>query len=257
VPCLVLAACQYEVTPDIPDASGPYVGNVSLIWAPTSYAVTANFTEPQFAQTGCAGTQVGNCCVYSQPQIDIPTGGVEPITVSAGTIAVDDGSTFLGDFSFQGIGYVPLSSAETQTLAWNPGDTLSVGADGGLVGPFAGTIVAPAAFANMSPSLTTTAQIVIPLADDFTATWTPLAGDAGVGLSVTLSLFDPSGFYADCTVPDDAGTVTATVSSLSSFVSGDNGYVTLSRSASEQLESDDATVTLTAEATAPGLAHFE
>ncbi len=256
LPCLALATCQYEITPDIPDASGPFVGDVTLIWAPTSWGVTANFTTPAFAPGGCAGTQQGSCCIYAQPQLVISDGGVEPITLNAGTLAVDDGSTFLGDFSFQGFGYVPLSSAETQTLTWNPGDILTVGSDGGVVAPFTGAIAAPAAFANVAPDLTLTGQIVIPIADGFTATWTP-APDAGVGVTVTLSVFDPSGYYVDCTVPDDSGTVTAPAGTLSSFVPGDNGYVTLTRATSEQLQTTNATVTLTAEATAPGLCHFQ
>jgi hypothetical protein len=258
LPCLALAACQYQVTPDIPTASGPFIGDVTLIWAPTSWGVTANFTTPAFAQEGCAGTQQGNCCVYAQPQITTSTGGVEPVTLNAGTLAVGDGSTFLGDFAFQGFGYVPLSSAETPALTWNPGDILTVDSDGGVIAPFTGTIAAPAAFEDVSPDLTVTGQIVIPIANDFTASWTPLAGDAGVGVTaVTLSLFDPSGFYVDCTVLDEAGTVTAPAGTMSSFVSGDNGYVTLTRSTSEQIQSTDATITLTAEATAPGLAHFQ
>jgi hypothetical protein len=257
--CVCLAACQYQVTPDIPDASGPFVGDVAFVWAPSSTAVTASFTEPQFAQAGCAGTQMGNCCVYGQPQIDIAAGGVEPITLSAGTLAVDDGDTFLASFGFQGVGYYPLSSAETPALAWNPGDVLSVDADGGIVDPFSGEVIAPPAFAGVSPALTLTGQIVIPLTQDFTASWTPAAdgGESDGGYQVMLSLFDPSGFYVDCTVPDGAGTVTAPAATLTSFIPGDNGYVTLTRSSSLQRSAANATITLTAEATAPGLAHFQ
>lgn len=257
LPCLVLTACQYEVTPDIPDASGPFAGDVSLIWAPTSWAVTANFTTPAFVQPGCPGTQQGYCCVYSQPQLTISSGDAEPITLNAGRITVDDGTASLGAFDFQGFGYVPLSSAETPTLSWNPGDTLSVNSAGSVINSFAASIVAPSAFADVTPDLTLTGQIVIPLADDFTATWTPLAVDAGTGFTVTLSLFDPSGYYVDCTVPDDAGTVTAPAGTLGSFVPGDNGYVTLTRSTSEQLATTNASITVTAEATAPGLCHFQ
>jgi len=253
---LLLTACQYEVAPDVPDASGPFVGSVDLIWAPASYGVTASFTTPQFAPSGCPGTQTGACCAYSQPQIDLSEGGggVEPITVSAGTIAVDDGPQALGSFGFQGIGYTPLSSAETSSLFWNPGDSLQVLADGGLVDPFSGSIVAPPAFAGVSPDLTLTGQIVVRLAQDLTVTWIP---PVGATASVTLELFDPTGFYVDCTASDAAGTVTVPSAAMGSIVAGDNGYVTLVRSASEQVQAANASIALTAEATDPGLATFQ
>jgi hypothetical protein len=251
---LLLTACQYEITPSVPDAGGPFVGDVSLVWAPTTYGVTANFTEPQFAQDVCPGTRAGDCCAFSQPQIEIPTGGVEPITVSAGTLSVDDGQEALGSFGFQGIGYVPLSSAETPSLSWNPGDTLSVSASGGLVDPFQASVVAPPAFAGVSPDLEITGQIVVRLDQDFTATWTPPAAATGV---VTLQLFDPTGFYVECSVPDASGSVTAPAATLGNFISGDSGYVTLSRLASQPIQVANATITLTAEATDPGLATFQ
>jgi hypothetical protein len=273
---LLLPACEYEISPDVPDASGPFIGNVTLQWAPTSDAVTADFTTPQFANVlqfwdaGCLGTQVGSCCAYAQPEITNPTGpgtsNAEPITASAGTITVTDlsdtANQTLGNFDFAGIGYYPLSSAETPSLLWSPGDTLSVSASGGLVDGFSGMITAPAAFTDVSPGLTLTGQIVVSLATDFTVTWTP-GPDADAGGIVTVDLFDPLGFYIDCTVPDSAGSVTVPVAAFDlgldagEILSGDNGYVTLYRPVSETLSSDNATVTLTAEASDPGLATFQ
>jgi hypothetical protein len=254
---LLLTACQYEVTPEIPDASGPFSGGVTLTWAPTSWAVTANFTEPQFADGGCLGTQIGSCCAYSQPAIDLSAGGTEPITLSAGNLGIDDGATPIGALTFAGLGYLPLSSAENPGVSWNPGDTLSVSADGGLVQAFFGAITAPPAFTGVTPALSLTGQVVISLAQDFTASWAPsVPGGGPSGETITLSLFDPSGFYVDCSAADESGSVTVPASALSSFLPGDNGYVTLIRSASVQLSPPDATVVLTAQATAPGLAHF-
>ncbi len=254
---LLLTACQYEVTPEAPVPSGPFVGNIDLIWAPLTYGVTANFTEPQFALSGCPGTQTGACCAYSQPQIDLTLGsrsGTEPIAVSAGLIAVADGTQLLGSFGFQGIGYTPMSSAESSSLTWNPGDALVVSADGGLVAAFSGAIVAPPAFAGVSPDLTITGQIVVRLAQDLTVTWTPPAGSTA---SVTLQLFDPTGFYVDCAAPDSAGTITVPAAAMGSIIAGDSGYVTLSRTVSQQVAAANASVTLTAEATEPGLATFQ
>jgi len=251
---LLLSACQYEVTPEVPVPSGPFVGNVDLIWAPTSSSVTANFTEPQFAVTGCPGTQTGACCSYSQPQIDLTQGGTEPITVSAGTIAVVDDAQTLGSFGFQGIGYYPLSSAESSSLFWNPGDSLLISADGGAVDAFSSSIVAPPAFAGVSPALTIASQIVLRLSQDFTVTWTPPEATTA---PVTLQLFDPTGFYVDCTAADSAGTITVPSAAMGSILSGDNGYVTLSRMVSQPVQSPNATVTLAAEATEPGLATFQ
>jgi hypothetical protein len=258
---LLLPACQYQVTPDVPDASGPFVGNVTLIWAPTSTAVTADFTTPQFANVlqfwdaGCAGTQVGSCCMTSQPLIQNPTSGEEPLAASAGPISVADGTNVLGTFAFSGVGYDPLSSAETPTLLWNPGDTLVVTADGGLVDGFSGAITAPPAFVNVAPALSIASQIVVQIADDFTVSWTPDLTDAGG--NVTLEVFDPLGFYIDCVAPDSAGDVTAPAASFAGILQGDNGYVTLYRPSSETLSSANATVVLTAEASAPGLATFQ
>lgn len=266
---LLLPACEYEVTPDVPDASGPFVGNVSLIWAPTSYAVTADFTTQQFASSlqlfqlpdsSCVGSVVGSCCVYSQPLIDIPMGGVEPLTVSAGTIAIadtaDGGFRLLGAASFSGLGYTPISSAETPTLLWNPGDTLSVAATGGLVSGFAASITAPPPFTGVSPALTLTDQIVVPLTTDFTVNWTP-GPSAAAGGSVTAHIFDPAGTYIDCTALDSAGIVTAPAASFAGILQGDNGYVTLYRASSQTLTSAGQTITLSAEATDPGLATFQ
>ena len=253
----LLSACQYEVTPEVPVPSGPFVGSVDLVWAPTSYAVDANFTEPQFAMTGCPGTQAGACCAYSQPQLDLSRGGTEPITVSAGTIAVVDGAQTVGSFGFQGIGYTPLSSASSSgvpQLFWNPGDTLLISADGGAVDAFSSSIVAPPAFTDVSPALSIASQIAVRLSQDFTVTWTP---QKAVTASVTLQLFDPTGFYVDCTAADSAGTITVPTAAMGSILSGDNGYVTLSRLVSQQVSSPNATITLTAEATEPGLATFQ
>lgn len=253
---LLLPACRYEVAPDIPDAGGPFAGEVSLVWAPTSWAATANFTTPQFVATpgSCPGTQMGNCCASSQPQIDIPTGGVAPITVSAGTIAIDLGGAPLGRFGFAGIGYVPLSSAESDALAWNPGDTLAVSATGGQVVAFEATIVAPPAFASVTPDLEITSQVVVRLAQDFTVSWTPPAQAMG---DVTLELFDPLGFYLDCTAPDAAGSLTVPAAALGNFVAGDNGSVTLARSSTVQIQAGDSSVAVTAQATDVGLATFQ
>lgn len=251
---LLLSGCQYQAASEPPEVSGPFLGNVDLIWAPTTTGVTANFTAVQLADGGCLGTQTGACCSYAQPQIDLSQGGQEPTTVSAGTIAIADGRQTLGSLAFAGVGYKPLSSAENNALIWKPGDTLEVAAAGGQVGAFTGSIPAPPAFAGVSPDLTVTGQIVVRLDEDFTVTWTPPSSAAG---PVTLELFDPTGFYVDCVAADSAGTITVPSAALASFISGDNGYLTLSRSASQSIAVADANVTLTAQATAPGLATFQ
>ena len=161
---LLLTACQYEVVASAPDASGPFVGSVDLTWAPTTTGVTANFTESRFADGGCPGTQTGACCSYAQPGMDLSNGGVEPITVSAGMIALADGPRTLGSLGFEGIGYEPLSSAEVSSLSWTPGDTLAVSAAGGTVAAFSGFVVAPRRRSSgVSPELTVSGQIVVRL----------------------------------------------------------------------------------------------
>ena len=151
---LLLSACEYEVTPDVPDASGPFVGNVSLIWAPTSYAVTATSRPSSSRPPSCSSFRIRAVWVpwrllrlQATPDRP-PEGGVEPLTVSAGTIAIADTARRLPvarRCSFSGLGYYPISSAETPTLLWNPGDTLSVGPRRPCQ-PLLRSIVAPPAF---------------------------------------------------------------------------------------------------------------
>jgi hypothetical protein len=253
---LLLSACKYEVAGSAPDASGPFIGDVSLIWAPTSFAVTANFTMPQFAMTSCPGTQLGNCCTYDQPQIVISTGGVEPITVSAGTLTVSDGAQPLASFDFANIGYYPLSSAVTPSLLWKPGDTLSVFAEGAQVDGFSDSITAPPAFTGVSPVLTLTDQVIVYVTQDFSIVWIP-GPTADAGGNVTVDIFDPVGFYIECTGPDSAGTLTVPAAAFGAFLPGDYGYVTLLRTSIETLTNANATVTLTAQASDVGVAAFQ
>ena len=62
--------------------------------------------------------------------------------------------------------------------------------------------------------------------------WTPPADATG---SVMLQLFDPAGLFVDCTAADSSGTITVPAAAMASFISGDNGYATLSRSAIQSI----------------------
>jgi hypothetical protein len=248
---LALAACS---SPPPEPPGGPYAGFVTFIWAPSSNGVLANFTTPQSATSpfACPGTQVGNCCSYAQPIIANSPAGAEPVPVGAGRITLTDGAQRIGSFDFSGFGYVPLSSAETASLTWAPGDTLQASASGGNVDAFSGSITAPPAFDGVSPAMTTDAMLSVKLANDFTVSWSPGTSPQ----PVTLVLFDVAGFYVACSGPDSAGSLTAPSATMSSFASDDTGYITLTRSADQSLQVFNATVTLTAEATAVGAAVF-
>ncbi|MHB1845450.1 MAG: hypothetical protein ACYCWW_11520 [Deltaproteobacteria bacterium] len=252
---LWLSACQGGGPIAPPSTSGPYVGTVTLAASPTSNGVLANFTTPTFAPAAgsCPGTMQDGCCVYAQPQIDIPAGGVEPVTVSAGTLTIVDGSQPIGSFEFASFGYVPLSSAVSPTLFWKSGDGLGVAASGGVVTPFSGSVVAPPPFEGVSPALSPSGQLLILLASDLTVTWSPPPLASG---EVTAELFDVAGFYVDCAAQDSAGSLTFPASTFGGIASGDTGTLTLTRTATAAVAASNATVTLTAEATAVGNVSF-
>jgi hypothetical protein len=251
--CFLLGGCAYELGGTPPAASGSFAGTLTLDWSPAQTSVSAAFTSSAFAPAGCAGTQIGSCCAFSQPAI-VSDAGNEPPAVNAGAISIADGSSQLGTLDFAGFGYAPLSSAETAALIWNPGDALAVSSAGATIGAFAAQIVAPPAFVDVDVALSWSAETVVHRGDDFTVTWTP---PAAATETVTLELFDPAGFYVACAAPDAEGTVTAPAAALVTLGEGDDGYVTLSRPNTVVVELPDASINVTATASVQGNAVFE
>jgi len=179
-----------------------------------------------------------------------------PTYVSAGDIVVSDKGATLATLSFSATtgAYTGASSAQTASLMWAGGDTISMSGAGATVPAFTGSIVAPANFAGLAPALSTTATAVTRSAG-WTLSWTP---DTQSGEIVVLDLF-PTGATAShpnigCQVQDSTGTMNIASSLLASFPTG-MGEASLARI---QLgSSSNQEVGLTATTSVRGTVTFE
>jgi hypothetical protein len=186
------------------------VGNVKLQLAffpgnePSGLGV-ATFAAPGSVPGAleCAGATAtaGPCCF-------VPANPSDAGATSAGTITVDDNGTLFGTFHFGDGGYDhPGDVADPTTRAgWMPGDTLQVTAAGATVPAFSGSVVAPAALENVTPSVYAP---TISLSADWTVTWTPSPTTPSmIVFALTAAETAASTDYVKCVLDDAAGTLT-------------------------------------------------
>lgn len=174
------------------------------------------FTPPAGPCVG-ATSVVGACCFWGPtpppPLQQIGSGTPPPATEnSAGEIWVVDTTTgsAIGTFSPSNGGYAGLPA----TLAagtWNPGDELTVSADGDQIGAF--TIRGPA----LEPPSTAILPATIALGHDLVVTWAPSPASDTMSISLSTGL---STAMVECTVPEAQGTVTIDASLFASFEAG-------------------------------------
>jgi hypothetical protein len=124
-------------------------------------------------------------------------------------------------FSAKG-GYTAVTSAQTPSLVWAPGDTLSVSAVGASVAAFSGSVIAPSKLAGLTPPITA----AVTRSRGWTISWTPDSRSGEVvwlGVSAGGSIGE-----IECSVPDSVGTLTVASSLLTRFAAG-SVYVVLER----------------------------
>jgi hypothetical protein len=222
-----------------PDAGGlPYTGIVELSrvnvppapvrWEGIALITTAPTPPPP---TGCSGTQVGSCCYGTTPSSTTTP-------ESAGNVTIDDGANTIATLTPPGYA---ATSATTPAFTWTPGSTLKATAAGATVDGFTASVVAPALFAGVTPTLT--GGITVSRSADFVLSWTPskeACSEVSFGLSQGTSL--P---YIECVVDDSAGTVTVP-KSLLSMLTATTGSATLERVEGKRLVTTNAGIGIVA-----------
>ncbi|MHB8419097.1 MAG: hypothetical protein ACYDCL_13550 [Myxococcales bacterium] len=224
-------------------AQYPYVGNVmfgQIDQVGTSLAVYS--VEPGFVATtcttaapGCQAGVGGNTCCYAVPGAS-DGGGSNTGDFNAGTVTIEDNGATIGttswDPTFQlydtlsstpPVTGVPEPIIYDATLAWKPGDVLSVSAAGYSpgVGPFSGSVVVPAALSGLNPSPSATNTVSISVSSPLVVTWTPQpTGYVTVLLRANGAI--------TCEAPYSAGTLTVPLTNaygnvLSNFAAGGPG----------------------------------
>ncbi len=220
-----------------------------------SYTATAGFYETPdsgASSGGCAGTQSGNCCYV--PPSDGGTGTTTATAVGAGGITLKDGTTTIGTMTPTGATYTALTSVTTNTLKWQPGDTLNVSAAGDTVHPFSGNVAAAALFEAVNPALSLITPITITRSSDFTITWT--AGTGAINLSLSALKVATSDGLLTCSSSTDTGTMTIPTALRLYFSASDAAVVRSSRVLSADASPDNATVTLESSTSVSGSAKF-
>ncbi len=243
----------------------PYFGTMTAAKTSAStplYAITGAFVAAgdggaasvdASATSLCAGTVSGSCCYVAAGSLatdgGVPDGGAVAL-VSAGTITITDGTAAIAALKPGSNGGYAIASANNPSVKWQPGDTLTFAASGGVVQAFQGHLVTMQDFSGVTPALSSTATNV-PIASDFVVKWTP-----GNGTTVRLIVAAKPGTFT-CDASDSAGTVTVPAALLSHLAAGDTGIATLIRGAATPVSDGNATVDLLASVTMSGSLKFQ
>ena len=239
-------------------AAEPYTGFVifGLVGA-NEYDGQAGFYATIAGGSCPGGTVQGSCCYQSAAAEAAYAKTVPLADVSAGALTLQDGARSFGSLPFTaGKGYASVNSATTASVTWSPGDTLGVSASGDASGvaSFSGTVVAPSPLAGVTPALATLSTLS--RASDFTLTWT--ANSAGtVALVILANAATASDGTIRCNATGSSGTLTVPTALLTSFAAGDMAVLELGASNNVPLSVANASVELTAEATASGSATLQ
>ena len=236
----------------------PYVGTVGFTQSAGQYDLGASFftnrVASPVADAGTSGTcAAGGTCCYYPPSLPID-GGATVTALNAGAIVAKDGSSPLATLipGDAGVAYATANSG-----AWQPGDTLSATATGGDVGPFSGSVVAPAAIAGLSPSLSGTVDVSI--SADWNVSWIP-ATQGGSQLVLTLSASsagpEPGGVL-ECGIADSAGAMSVPAAILGLLGTGSNASVSITRRNIATVATNNARVDIVCDAVTTGNANLQ
>jgi hypothetical protein len=197
----------------------------------TSYVSGATFSvAPSASAATCAGgTQQGSCCYLSGAVASALEKAAPPTDISAGTLTLQDRGGTLVSLSFTpGQGYASVTSDVVRSLVWNPGDELGVVAAGASdgIGPFSGTVVAPAPLQALSPDLLTLATLS--RSRDFRLTWTGIVGGT---VLLTMATVNPASSSNDgvivCNASSADGSLDVPAALLGNLPSGDHAVMEL------------------------------
>ncbi|HUB08073.1 MAG TPA: hypothetical protein VMB50_13780 [Myxococcales bacterium] len=191
------------------------------------YSGQAGFyaTYPPFSCAG--GTQQGSCCYETAAAAQAFGKTVPAPSVPAGAVTLLDGTATLANLHFvSGTGYSPASSTQSNTITWNPGDSLgvTVAGDPSGVAAFSATVTAPAPLAGVSPTLATLASLS--RTSDFTLSWT---GSPPGTVTLNLDAVSTSGSDGEiiCSAPGGSGSLDVAAALLGNFQSGDHASLLL------------------------------
>jgi hypothetical protein len=182
-------------------------------------AVAFFFTAPQTE----SGTTCGGCSFTPVSGFD---GGSD-----GGTKEAAGNLTLVNLRTNDGGAMIQLTTPveyETFTVPWVGGDSLKMTGTGGAFPAFSVTMQQPDTLAGLSPN-PLGAIVNVSRSASLTATWTPSAAPAGIGMLFSLST--DAGVVL-CLSPDSAGSVTVPASVLGNFASGTRGSVVFQRNAS-------------------------
>ena len=244
----------------------PYVGELTATSTPvkdadggasTVFTITGAFfptpaTTPTTPTCPTNGTSSGSCC-YIPPAMASDAGVTSDAgtvaAASAGTITIKDGTANVAALNPlpSGGGYGITSGTMNPSVTWNPGDMLSISAQGSTVDAFTGSLTTVDAFAGVTPPQSLTTAANVPLSSDLAISWA-----VGNGTNVTALLAVKSGSIT-CQVSDSAGTVSVPSTLLMKLTTMQVGLLTLSRSVSTQVTGPNATVTLFGSTSSAGL----
>ena len=205
------------------------------------------------------GTMSGSCC-YEPPLIASDAGasdagvaeaGASPF-VSAGTIALTDGTSALANMSPGSNGAYGISSSDNPSVKWTPGDTLAIAASGAVIDAFTGNLVTVTDFAGLVPALSLKTATTVPLADPLVISWT-----ASTATTVRLLMIAAKSGAISCSVADSAGTLTVPTALLSKLTTNDTGLISLTRQLVTPATVTNATVQLVSTSTTTGTAKFQ
>ena len=231
-------------------AGGPYFGEITVrrleIDEESSALATASFGLGRPEAAGCPerGVDVGGCCC---PQLVFALPAPMPPAPNAGsvTISTTDGDAVLAELE-------PLPSSDddspgayepTDCEPWEPGAALQLNANGADIGAFSAHTSTPNRFEDVTLSLGAEPGV----ADTTTSwqvTWAP---EEIPSQSVTVTITNLP-MQCWCTVPDANGSVIIAAAATSTLapggMAGTEGTLSLSRTRSEILVTDDATIAL-------------
>jgi hypothetical protein len=240
---------------------GSVAFDVVTLGGKTGYASGASFsvTPSPSAGTCPGGTQQGSCCYLSAAAANALEKTAPPTDMSAGTLTLQDRGGTLATLPFTpGQGYTSVSSDAVHSLVWNPGDELGVVAAGASngVGPFTGTVVAPAPLQALSPDLLTLATLS--RSSDLRLTWTGIVAGTVV---LTIAAVDSASSSSDgvivCNASSTDGSLDVPAALLGDLPSGDHAVLELIMANGTAISAPNATIELVAAAVLFGDATLE
>jgi len=185
-------------------AGAPYVGYVGAVYLPMNTTSRFEFDLSVFPATlAVTPPSAGGCSFY--PAVADAADAGSPDWTSAGTVTLQDGANALATLTPGSDGSYPIDTSAT--LAWSPGDLLTVSASGATVAKFSASTKAPSPIAETDPPLDE--GTTIPTDADFTLSW--VADPMVSGDVVAFGLNCPPGPSIQCTTTESPGHASVTV----------------------------------------------